>query len=181
MKNSRLLLTILVLTGILGLGSVPYWAYLGFIDPMVSLWTAPVATQSQATAETVTTENKAIQSPGISTTPQRSAAQASQTGSSGTITLQSKLLAIANDGLTASIQRLLFQTGDHSGPVDGKMGLRTRKAIRAFQQREGLPVDGKPSQTLLSTLRERSIQTGNTSCTMSCDLSGVKSRYRITF
>ena len=51
------------------------------------------------------------------------------------------------------IQRLLQQKGYNVGKIDGKMGGRTKKAIRAFQKRKGLPADGHPSYALLQALK----------------------------
>lgn len=44
--------------------------------------------------------------------------------------------------LTADIQKRLKALGIDPGPVDGKMGPKTKKAIRAFQRLNGLVVDG---------------------------------------
>jgi len=52
-----------------------------------------------------------------------------------------------------AIQQLLSDLGYDPGPVDGKPGRRTRAAIRAFQESEGLTADGKPSAALLEQLR----------------------------
>ncbi|MCR9137483.1 MAG: peptidoglycan-binding protein [Alphaproteobacteria bacterium] len=52
-----------------------------------------------------------------------------------------------------AIQQLLAELGYDPGPVDGKPGKRTRAAIRAFQQSEGLAADGKPSTAVLERLR----------------------------
>jgi TPR repeat protein len=53
----------------------------------------------------------------------------------------------------ADIQRALADLGYDPGPVDGKMGGRTRAAIRTAQQQLGLGVDGNPSLELLIALR----------------------------
>lgn len=53
------------------------------------------------------------------------------------------------------VQALLTQLGYTPGPVDGLMGRRTRAAISDFQRREGLPVDGRPTQSLLAALESR--------------------------
>lgn len=42
----------------------------------------------------------------------------------------------------ADIQRALARAGLDPGPVDGKAGKKTKKAIRAFQRSHHLPVDG---------------------------------------
>ena len=51
------------------------------------------------------------------------------------------------------IQKLLHQKGYNVGKIDGKIGGRTKKAIRAFQRRSGLPADGHPSYALLQALK----------------------------
>lgn len=49
-------------------------------------------------------------------------------------------------------QQALLDTGFDPGPVDGVLGSGTRKALRAFQQRENLIADGYPDATTLETL-----------------------------
>ena len=44
--------------------------------------------------------------------------------------------------LTAKIQTLLDRSNVSVGAIDGQIGANTRKAIRAFEQMKGLPVDG---------------------------------------
>lgn len=44
---------------------------------------------------------------------------------------------------TKQIQTALMNAGFNPGPVDGKMGAKTREAIKAFQKASGLKVDGK--------------------------------------
>jgi len=53
------------------------------------------------------------------------------------------------------VQSLLTGLGYAPGPVDGLMGQRTAAAIKAFQRREGLLVDGKTSVRLLAALQAR--------------------------
>ena len=55
--------------------------------------------------------------------------------------------------LVMEIQRLLTELGYQPGTVDGKMGTRTRNAIKRYQSNTGLPVDGHPSHALLEHLR----------------------------
>lgn len=43
---------------------------------------------------------------------------------------------------TRDIQRALKAAGFDHGPIDGKLGPRTRQAVREFQQVNGLQVDG---------------------------------------
>lgn len=52
------------------------------------------------------------------------------------------------------LQELLTRLGFEPGPADGIIGANTRKAVRAFQQRQGLPADGYPSYELLQKLRQ---------------------------
>ena len=51
------------------------------------------------------------------------------------------------------LQTLLSNKGYEPGPADGIIGANTRKAVRAFQQTQGLPADGYPSYQLLQLLR----------------------------
>jgi len=50
------------------------------------------------------------------------------------------------------IQRQLLQLGYQPGRNDGKLGGRTVAAIRDYQRRAGLPVDGCPSKELLDQM-----------------------------
>lgn len=52
------------------------------------------------------------------------------------------------------IQARLIKLGLHKGKPDGFLGKRTVAAIRAYQKKVGMPVDGKASQTLLKRLRQ---------------------------
>jgi membrane-bound lytic murein transglycosylase B len=52
----------------------------------------------------------------------------------------------------ARVQKLLADRGLYSGPIDGKIGAGTRDAIRAFQQKIGLPANGFDSLRLLQRL-----------------------------
>ena len=52
------------------------------------------------------------------------------------------------------IQRELNRLGYNPGPVDGWMGARTREAIQAYQRDHGLLVDGQPTSSLLSHVRD---------------------------
>jgi hypothetical protein len=53
-------------------------------------------------------------------------------------------------------QRILNELGYDSGPVDGGYGGRTRRALIAFQQDEGLPANGEISDQVLNRLRQSS-------------------------
>ena len=52
----------------------------------------------------------------------------------------------------AGIQRGLASLGYDPGPADGILGPKTRAAVRAFQAREGLPVTGTVSASLVAAL-----------------------------
>ena len=56
--------------------------------------------------------------------------------------------------MVAGAQRGLAGLGYDPGPADGVAGERTRSAIRAFQSKQGLAVDGTVSETLLAALDE---------------------------
>jgi membrane-bound lytic murein transglycosylase B len=53
------------------------------------------------------------------------------------------------------LQTHLKALGYYDGKIDGKIGSTSRKAIEAFQQRNGLQPDGHPSKEVLSVLRRR--------------------------
>ncbi len=54
--------------------------------------------------------------------------------------------------LVIDIQRRLAEHGYEPGQADGVFGRRTESAIRAFQARQGLVVDGMPTRSLLASL-----------------------------
>ena len=54
------------------------------------------------------------------------------------------------------VQRLLDEQGYDPGAVDGHFGDRTARAIRSYQQNNGMKVTGKVSQELLDRLRTTS-------------------------
>jgi len=55
--------------------------------------------------------------------------------------------------LVTLIQRNLSREGYDIGPIDGLMGPQTRSAIRAYQQANGLPVDGRATVTLYNFMQ----------------------------
>jgi len=64
----------------------------------------------------------------------------------------------ANDRLLrraekTELQQKLIKLGYDPGPVDGKVGPSTRKAIRAFQKKAGKPADGYANYALLEAVR----------------------------
>ena len=56
------------------------------------------------------------------------------------------------------VQTLLAELGYDPGPVDGRSGQRTVTAVKAFQQREGLNVDGRLTESLLAALVARAAE-----------------------
>lgn len=52
-----------------------------------------------------------------------------------------------------TVQQALASAGIDPGPIDGKLGSRTREAVRLMQIRLGLPADGWPDHALLAALR----------------------------
>ena len=55
-----------------------------------------------------------------------------------------------------AIQAELQRGGYDIGTVDGRLGPRTKAAIRQYEQKNGLPVDGSPSRSLLDHMRSGS-------------------------
>ena len=55
--------------------------------------------------------------------------------------------------MVSEIQADLQQRGYNVGAVDGRLGPRTEAAIREYQQQHGLPVDGRPSASLLDYMQ----------------------------
>lgn len=51
------------------------------------------------------------------------------------------------------VQQALQRAGFDPGPLDGKMGRRTRTALRDFQQAHGLMVDGRIGPQTIAKLR----------------------------
>jgi peptidoglycan hydrolase-like protein with peptidoglycan-binding domain len=59
--------------------------------------------------------------------------------------------------LIADLQRALSEHGFYRGKVDGISGSRTRAAITAYEQAQGLPVTGQPSASVLDHITTASI------------------------
>ena len=51
------------------------------------------------------------------------------------------------------IQTALKNAGYYQGTVDGKLGKKTRRAVRAFQRANNLPVDGKVGKNTWEVLK----------------------------
>ncbi|MEM6665843.1 MAG: L,D-transpeptidase family protein [Pseudomonadota bacterium] len=56
--------------------------------------------------------------------------------------------------LTREVQTVLTILGQTPGPIDGAMGPQTRRAIRAFQESEGLEATGKATLSLLDRMTD---------------------------
>ena len=56
-------------------------------------------------------------------------------------------------GERQELQHLLLRRGYDAGSLDGKLGTKTRAAIRAYQSAAGMPADGYPTAPLLERLR----------------------------
>jgi peptidoglycan hydrolase-like protein with peptidoglycan-binding domain len=52
------------------------------------------------------------------------------------------------------IQTALKNAGYYQGAVDGKMGKKTRRAVREFQKANKLPVDGRVGKNTWAALKE---------------------------
>ena len=62
-------------------------------------------------------------------------------------------MATMDPATVRNVQAELQRRGYDDGPVDGRLGPRTEAAIRAFEQRNGLPVDGYPSSSLMDYMQ----------------------------
>ena len=58
-------------------------------------------------------------------------------------------------GQVKQLQRLLVKHGQDVGDVDGKLGVKSRAAVRKMQMKFGLPADSYPSKELFAKLRGR--------------------------
>jgi membrane-bound lytic murein transglycosylase B len=54
---------------------------------------------------------------------------------------------------TTGVQSALTKRGYYRGPIDGIIGAASRRAIRAFQTDQGLPVTGLIDRKLLTALQ----------------------------
>jgi peptidoglycan hydrolase-like protein with peptidoglycan-binding domain len=54
---------------------------------------------------------------------------------------------------TATVQVALLELGFDVGKIDGKLGPKTTKAIKAFQKKQHIKADGKITEKLLEQLK----------------------------
>jgi len=106
------------------------------------------APQSRATAQG---DKKAVQiktaaPPPVKEISERENAAASQPETVKTETMNQKQLI-------REVQQYLTKLGYNPGTIDGMMGGKTRNAIKAFQRKKGMRVDGLATETLLDALR----------------------------
>jgi osmotically inducible lipoprotein OsmB len=59
------------------------------------------------------------------------------------------------DATVRDIQAGLQRLGYNPGAADGRMGPKTAAAIRQYEQDNGMPVDGQPSQAVLDSIRAK--------------------------
>lgn len=68
------------------------------------------------------------------------------------------VMSAPSDGssLVRDIQDALSRKGYSPGPADGRLGPRTQAAISDYQRRNGIEVDGEPSDALLRHITQSS-------------------------
>ena len=72
--------------------------------------------------------------------------------SSGSSSDSSNILRVS--GLSGvEVQRALLRAGYDPGPIDGKLGKKTKSAIKAFQRKQGLTSDGVIGEKTWSALK----------------------------
>ena len=65
--------------------------------------------------------------------------------------------ARTSDAAVSDIQMGLGSLGHDAGPVDGVMGPQTAEAIRKYQKRHALLVDGQPTRELTRLIQARGV------------------------
>lgn len=74
-----------------------------------------------------------------------------------------------SEATTQNIQQALKNANLYSGKIDGDMGPKTKKAIRAFQEQNGLKGDGKVGPRTWTKLQPYLTQTVQTEPTLTHD------------
>ncbi len=76
-----------------------------------------------------------------------------------TVKTQQKVVVIKSaprgSSLVLQTQQQLNRLGFNAGPADGLMGKKTRQAIKLFQKRNNIHVDGKSTSILLIKLKKK--------------------------
>jgi hypothetical protein len=62
-------------------------------------------------------------------------------------------MGAVDPAMVRDVQAELQRRGYNVGPIDGRIGPRTETAIREYEQRNGLPLDGWPSSSLLDYMQ----------------------------
>ncbi|MEM9472175.1 MAG: SEL1-like repeat protein [Pseudomonadota bacterium] len=115
-------------------------AELAAIDRSIAAW-QPTAPQREANMVSITEQSWGIAKTGSRTSAKTSAAPAADQPASATDRIK-------------RVQDLLTQKGFDAGAADGKMTTATANAIRLYQLRNGLPVNGIVSKQLLEHLQK---------------------------
>lgn len=104
------------------------------------------------------------------------------TGSTGgTTTTSGTVLKRGSTGTAVvELQNLLARYGYPVGTADGKFGTNTYRAVVAFQQLNGLKVDGKAGPLTMAKLRSGNVVYYNGSITTPSNPGGVTQNYVIT-
>ncbi len=76
-----------------------------------------------------------------------------------------------------TVQKLLKKLGYYTGSIDGDYGNGTKKAVKAFQKRNGLSQTGKVNSKTLSKLKSSSAKKATASDSSSSTASGTEALY----
>lgn len=69
-------------------------------------------------------------------------------------TAKARKTSVKKSARTMQIQQALQKAGFNPGPIDGKMGKKTRTAIKAFQKKNGLKATGRLNKATSAKLKE---------------------------
>jgi hypothetical protein len=133
---------VLVLVLVLGLGvAIPFLLLRGGDESPADPVTEPTVGTTQAPTETSPPTTTTTPSPSPSPTP---ATPAPGDASAYTLPEGTKLQLGENDPtLVRELQEALTKAGYNPGAADGTFGLQTEAAVTAFQEANGLSVDGR--------------------------------------
>lgn len=85
-----------------------------------------------------------------------------------------------NPHTTVKLQILLDWNHASPGPIDSGWGMNSRKALRAFQEKNGIKVDGRMSQALWDKLTEGELANRPALVSYTITEADVKTRFRHT-